>query len=158
MIFILSAPIQTGKTTSVIKWSEGAEVHGILTPVVNGKRVFMDAATKEQFPMEAGDDDHERLYIGRFAFSKKGFEKAIQIIHDAIDKKGWLVIDEIGPLELKGEGFHDVLKETLMRRKPARMTRSDGENMILVVREGLAEEIKRYFGIHATVIDDILKL
>lgn len=31
-------------------------------------------------------------------------------------KEGWLVIDEIGPLELSGEGFHDVLKEVLSNR------------------------------------------
>ena len=136
MIAILTAPIQSGKTTSLINWSAARkDVHGILTPEVNGKRIFMNAQTKEQFPMEA-DSDEEKIYVGRFNFSKINFEKAIQIIHDTITKKGWLVIDEIGPLELRGEGFCNVLKEVLKRRK---------EKILLIVREGMTEQVKKYF-------------
>src|SRR5689334_7055186 len=143
MIFILTAAIRSGKTTSLIKWSaERNDVHGILTPVVEGKRVFMNAATKEQFPMEATGTE-ETLLVGRFVFSKAGFDKAIQIIRDAIDKEGWLIIDEIGPLELRGEGFHDVLNEVLEKRKG---------KIILVVREGSAELVKELFKTGAMLI------
>lgn len=154
MIFILTAPIRSGKTTSLIKWSEQRnDVHGILTPVVDGKRIFLDIATNEQWAMEATlrqtQGNEETLLIGRFVFSKKGFEKAIQLIRDSIDKKGWLIIDEIGPLELRGEGFHDVVKEVLANRK---------ENILVVVREGLAEQVQQYFGIGARLISDIRDL
>lgn len=81
------------------------------------------------------------ITVGRFVFSKKEFEKAIQVIRDAINKNGWLVIDEIGPMELRGEGFCDVLKEVLMLRK---------EKILLVVREGMAEQVKKYFNIDET--------
>lgn len=145
MIFILSAPVQTGKTTSVIKWSEGAEVHGILTPVVNGKRLFMNAATKEQFPMEASGNE-AALSVGRFTFSMKGFEKAIQVIRNSINKKGWLIIDEIGPLELRGEGFHDVLKEVLTQR--------EGKTL-LIVRKELVGQVNRYYDLSPIVVGDI---
>ena len=143
MIFILTAPIQSGKTTSLISWSANRnDVHGILTPVVGSKRVFMDAKTKEQFPMEATGEE-ETLVVGRFVFSKAGFDKAIQIIREAINKEGWLIIDEIGPLELRGEGFCNVLKDVLAVRK---------EKMILVVREGMTEQVKEYFGIDAVAL------
>lgn len=113
-VFILSGAIQSGKTTSLLKWSATrSDVHGILTPVVNGKRVFMNAHTKEHFPMEASEEEKETLTIGRFTFSKSGFEKAIQIISAAIPKCCWLVIDEIGPLELNGDGFFKILMEAL---------------------------------------------
>jgi nucleoside-triphosphatase THEP1 len=56
------------------------------------------------------------------------------------------VIDEIGPLELRGEGFCDVLKKVLTVRR---------KKMILVVRKGLAEKIKEYFGISAIEINFI---
>lgn len=136
MIFILTAPVQSGKTTSLLQWAaQRNDVQGILTPVIAGRRVFINAATKEQFDMEAAGDE-EVLTIGRFAFSKAAFEKAAQIIRDAVDKEGWLVIDEIGPLELKGEGFCDVLKEVLKERTG---------KMILVIREGLTETIKEFF-------------
>jgi nucleoside-triphosphatase THEP1 len=144
MIVILTAPIQSGKTTSLINWSaERKDVHGILTPVVSGKRYFMNAQSKEQFLMEA-EAKEETIAVGRFLFSKTNFNKAIQIIRDVIHKDGWLVMDEIGPLELRGEGFCDVLKEVLLRRK---------EKILLVVREGMAEKVKVYFSIrHAACI------
>jgi nucleoside-triphosphatase THEP1 len=146
MIYILSAPIQSGKTTSLINWSAARkDVHGILTPVINGKREFMNAQTKERFPMEARGEE-ETLVIGRFVFSKAGFDKAIQIIRNAINNDGWLLIDEIGPLELKGEGFCDVLKEVLESRQ---------EKIVLVVREGMAEKVKDFFMIQGTVVNSI---
>jgi nucleoside-triphosphatase THEP1 len=136
MIYILTAPIQSGKTTSLINWSaKRTDVYGILTPVINGKRIFMNAKTKEQFPMEA-ESEEEGVDVGRFVFSKNNFVKAVEIIRDAIIKDGWLVIDEIGPLEIRGDGFCDVLKEVLSVRK---------EKLLLVVREGMAEKVKDYF-------------
>jgi nucleoside-triphosphatase THEP1 len=144
MTVILTAPIQSGKTTSLINWSAGRnDVHGILSPVVGGKRVFMNVQTREQFPMEtAGPSTPLRtdvITVGRFVFSKAGFDKAIQIIRVAIDTGGWLVIDEIGPMELRGEGFCDVLKEVLMLRK---------EKILVVVREGMAGQVIKYFNIN----------
>ena len=137
MIFMLTAPIQSGKTTSLISWSaKRKDVHGILTPVVGGKRVFMNAQTKDQFPMEATREEEETLVVGRFVFSKPGFDQAIQIIRDSITKKGWLVLDEIGPLEIRGEGFCDVLKEVLSVRR---------EKILLVVRDGLTKQVKDAF-------------
>lgn len=139
MVFILTAPIQSGKTTSLVNWSATRnDVRGILTPVVEGKRVFMNALTREQFPMETTGQE-ETLTIGRFAFSKAAFDKAIQIIRDAINKEGWLVIDEIGPLELRGQGFCDILKEALLVRQ---------EKILLVVREGLGQKVKGYFNMN----------
>jgi|CXWL01.1.fsa_nt_gi nucleoside-triphosphatase THEP1 len=148
MICIFTAPIQSGKTTSLINWSSGRnDVYGILTPVVMagpngeagpGKRVFMNAHTKQQFPMEATKDETEVLPVGRFTFSKANFKKAIQIIRDAVNKEGWLVIDEIGPLELSGEGFAELLQEVLALRK---------EKLVIVVREGLAGQVKEKFGL-----------
>ncbi len=147
-VYILTALIQTGKTTSLINWSEKKEdVFGILTPVVNGKRMFMDVHTRQLFRMEAKEGERDVLNIGRFVFSKTNFNRAIQIIRDAINKNGWLVIDEIGPMELKGEGFATVLKEVVQQRK---------ENTLLVVREGLAEKVKEHFQLtNATISNNI---
>jgi nucleoside-triphosphatase THEP1 len=147
-IFILTGPIQTGKTTSLIKWSaKRKDVFGILTPVVNarptesfgrGKRVFMNAHTREQFPMEAEEDETEILSIGKFVFSKTSFDKAQQIIREAMDKKGWLLIDEIGPLEVKGEGFYNAMKE-ILQYQPVE------QKVLLVVRETMIEKVKELF-------------
>lgn len=145
MIIILTAPIQSGKTTSLINWSaKRKEIYGILTPIVNGKRVFMDVDNKDFFTMEADRGDTETVAVGKFIFSKANFERAIQIIRNAINKKGWLIIDEIGPLELRGEGFDAILKEVLAERK---------ENILLVAREGFAEKIQKRFQFDANIIN-----
>ena len=146
MIYLLSAPVQSGKTTSLINWSAARkDVHGILTPVIKGKRVFMNAQTREQFPMEASGDE-ETITVGRFVFSKTGFDKAIQVIRDAISKDGWLIIDEIGPLELRGEGFSKVLKEVLVRRN---------DKLLFVVRKGMAQNVNDHFRINASELNTI---
>lgn len=145
-IFILTAPVQSGKTTSLVKWSATRkDVHGILTPVINGKRVFMDAQSREQFHMEATEDDEDILAVGRFVFSKDNFGKAVQIIRDAIHEEGWLVIDEVGPLELRGEGFSEVLKEVLTIRQ---------ERILLVVRDkdDTVEKVKQILGSDSVAI------
>jgi nucleoside-triphosphatase THEP1/ABC-type thiamin/hydroxymethylpyrimidine transport system permease subunit len=145
-IFILTGPKQTGKTTSLMSWLVGrSDVTGILTPVVNGLRFFMNAKTKEQFNMEAERGEAETLTVGRFIFSKNNFDKAAQIIREDMDTEGWLVIDEIGPMELKGEGFCEVLKEVLAGG-------NSGEKVLLVVREGMAENVKDYFQINDAVV------
>jgi len=151
-IFILSGPVQSGKTTALIAWAEKRnDVYGILTPVVNGKRMFMDVFTKVQFDMEAMGEE-EPLAVGRFSFSQKNFDKAIRIIRTALQHDGWLIIDEVGPLELRGLGFHDILKEVLAQRTA---------KLLLVVRENkeITHRVKTYFNLgNATCITSITYL
>jgi len=142
-IFILTAPIQTGKTTSLMTWSANRnDIYGILTPVINGKRVFMNVQTKEQFPMEANESETDVLTVGRFTFSKNSFNKAIQIIREAINKDGWLIIDASDLMELRGEGFHDLLIEVMKERK---------EKVVLVIREGLAQQAINFFDLQNAI-------
>lgn len=145
-VVLLVAPVQTGKTTSLVSWSaERSDVHGILTPVVNGKRMFMDAHSRQLFLMEARDGEPDTIATGKYIFSKNNFEKARQVIRQAMHKEGWLVIDEVGPLELTGEGFCDVVKELLEHRR---------EKTILVIRdkEEMMERVKTYFGIDDAIV------
>jgi nucleoside-triphosphatase THEP1 len=150
-IIILSASIQTGKTTSIIEWAKNRkDVWGVATPVINGKRVFLDLQTNEEFHMEALAGETETLSVGRFLFSRKNFERAVSIIKNAVNQKGWLVIDEIGPMELRGEGFAEVLSTVLKNRN---------EPLLLVVREGMVDKVKEHFGINnAKAISSIGKV
>jgi nucleoside-triphosphatase THEP1 len=99
--------------------------------------------------MEAADCETEILSVGRYKFSKKNFEKAIAVIQQNIDKKGWLVIDEIGPLELRGEGFADVLHTILSRGK---------EKILIVVRESLVDDVKDHFSIQHFIVMDMINV
>jgi nucleoside-triphosphatase THEP1 len=140
-IYILSGPVQTGKTTRLMEWcSDRKNVFGIATPIVQGLRVFYDLHEKIIFPMETDVDNEDIFQIGKYKFSKKAFLKAEKIITDGIDKANYLVIDEIGPMELKGEGFCNLLKKILsieMRRF----------KLILVVRDKSLEDVRKFFGI-----------
>jgi len=144
-IFILTGNIQSGKTTSLFTWVQNRnDVHGILTPIIDGKRIFFDVDGKEQFPMEAAaEEEKEIISIGRFKFNPRNFEKAKNIIRGSMNKNGWLIIDEIGPLELRGEGFHKVLLEALHNNK---------QKILLVVRHSILEEVKKHFGITGAIV------
>ncbi len=71
--------------------------------------------------------------IGRFKFSKARFDLAAKRMkHQAYDPKiEVIVIDEIGKLELTGEGFYDVFVELLLSDK----------DLHLVVRDYLHNEV-----------------
>lgn len=117
-----------------MQWASGRiDVHGILTPVgEDGKRFFYDLQSKAQWPMEAEAGETEILSIGKFVFSAKAFQRAIELLRSAMNADGWLVIDEIGPMELKGEGFAGVLGEILSGRKG---------KLVVVMREGIIKDI-----------------
>ncbi|MBK7567281.1 MAG: hypothetical protein IPI31_05585 [Bacteroidetes bacterium] len=139
---IVTGPINSGKTTRLTEWCKNRnDVYGILTPKINGKRVFVDVATGDQFEMEALEHEENVLSIGKYIFSVSGFVRAKNILKNATNRKnGWIIIDEVGPLELKGEGFEVELKELLN-------SKDDSFKVIIVVRESLVEEVVSYFGI-----------
>lgn len=140
-IYIFTAPVHSGKTSSLLKWREVTpDIYGIFTPVIQNKRVFMDACTKEVFEMETTDVT-DSVQIGKFTFSNKGFTKAIEILSAASkNKSGWLVIDEVGPLELKEQGFYTILQDIFSQEGTAL-------KIILVVREALVDAVIRFFNL-----------
>ncbi|HEX6191216.1 MAG TPA: nucleoside-triphosphatase [Chitinophagaceae bacterium] len=145
-VYLFTGPIQSGKTTALREWvNTKTDVHGILTPLINGKRVFHDIKTGEQFPMESMGGDEDVLTVGRFTFSRKSFDRASRIIREAINKPGWLVVDEIGPLELTGAGFSDVLKDIIIQRH---------DKVLLVVRDkdNMPDRVKEYFNLPNAVV------
>ena len=148
-ILVLTGPIKTGKTTRLLNWlSDKENVYGIATPIVENKRVFYDLFEKKYFAMEAGNDEKEILTIGKYVFSKKGLKNAEEIIEKGIQNSQFLVIDEIGPLELKGEGFCNVLEKVLKIEKRNFI-------LLLVVRDSTLSEVLRFFKIDRYKIFEI---
>lgn len=138
-IYILTGGTGTGKTTSLLSWaSNRKDVYGILSPVIDGKRFFMNVQTGERWPMETGENEGETLQVGRYVFSKSAFEKAISVLKIAMNEPGWLIIDELGPLEIREEGFYYIIKELLDK---------NNSQIILVVRDSIVNEIIQKFSI-----------
>ncbi len=142
-VIILTGSKRSGKSTAVENWikRKAGGVVGILSPKINEKRYFKSISTGEEWAMEASENE-ESLNIGKYNFSKSAFDKASELLLNAAKDKTaeLLVIDEIGPLELKNEGFFTTLKSILAME--------DGiESILLVIREGIVNDIRQHFGI-----------
>ncbi|MBA3648275.1 MAG: hypothetical protein H0W62_06960 [Chitinophagales bacterium] len=141
-IWILSGPVQSGKTTRLLMWLHNKKnVWGILTPVINGQRFFMDASNKEIFAMEAIQGETDVIAVGKYIFSKDAFVMAEKVLQNSIHKKGYLIVDEIGKLEIRGEGFCNVLFEILNHA-------GQELRLILVIREELLDAVLQFWNIN----------
>ncbi len=139
-VVIFSKPIGSGKTTALAgKMARRADVWGVLTPVVDGRRKFRLLPGGQETDMEAKEGEVE-IPVGRFRFSAKGFEAALVHLRAIPGDAPWIIIDEIGPLELRNEGFATVLNAILQ-------TMNDGQMLLLVVREGLVQQVADHFSI-----------
>jgi nucleoside-triphosphatase THEP1 len=136
-IFILTGDIKTGKTTTLLNWSNNRnDTFGVLSPVVDGKRKFVNVFTSDAFDMEAVGDEY-KLFVGKYEFSEKAFVSATEIIvRSSHQTKGYLIIDEVGPLELKETGLYEAIKFALQHSKM---------KIILVVRKSLVDKVQEFF-------------
>lgn len=138
-IFILTGPIQSGKTTLLLNWAKQQHIAGILTPVVEGSRYFLDIETGNHFPMNASAEETKVLEVGKYRFSEAGFEQASMLLKDVCCKPlpSFLVIDEIGPLELNQQkGFYNTLLYMLDNLEMNR-------RIVLIVRDKCLTEATR---------------
>ena len=142
-VFIWTGPIHSGKTTRLADWLKGRDAGGILTPKIDGKRWFRDIAGGRTFLMDASEDSATVIQIGKHCFDAAAFSEASGIIREAINRHEWLVLDEIGPLELRGEGFAEILQEVMLRQQA---------NLVLVIREDLVTPVTEKFSITADEI------
>ncbi len=146
-LHILSKPIHSGKTTELYKWAENStDVAGVLTPDLNGVRMIYDLAAKKHFPFEIPQNTtvSNIQAIGRFTFYQSAFDLVHIIIEEAFLKdSNWLIIDEVGPLELQEKGFHPILKQII----PAYLGGIKKGNLVLVIRENLLKQVRDFYEI-----------
>lgn len=146
MIYILTGDIRTGKTTALLNWIEGrTDVDGVLClDGKNGKRYFLEIKSKEEFELEVELESEKTITIGPFHFLKSAFEKANEflITLSAKNESQYLVIDELGKLELKNTGLHDSAKVLIPKYE-----KNKDHHLILVVRESLFDDILEHYNI-----------
>jgi nucleoside-triphosphatase THEP1 len=142
-VILLTGPKRSGKSTAIENWikRKAGGVLGILSPEINEKRYFKSIESGEEWAMEAASNE-DTFQVGKYNFSISAFEKASEILLKAAknEKAELLVIDEIGPLELKNEGFHNTLKSILEMENGVK-------TIFLVAREGLVNDIRNHFNI-----------
>lgn len=138
-IYIFSDQIGSGKTTLLKHWYENNEsISGFLSPKVDGKRVFENLETGEQRLLEV---ENSSLQIGKYFFDPEIFSWAeSELLKQLNSDKDWLIIDEIGPLEIRKEnGFHDLILKIIVDQSIVK------PKIIFVIRDFMVEEfIEKY--------------
>lgn len=151
-IVILTGTIRSGKTTFLMNLLKSQnDCGGFLTPDINDKRHFFRLDNKECLPfeLEAATDENEVELIGPYRFDKKIFELGNKLISNTHNIHEQLfVIDEVGKLELKGEGFDSGLKKLFSLHQQNRE-----KKIILIVRDYLVDEVIKRYNINADIID-----
>jgi nucleoside-triphosphatase len=145
MIYILSGDIRTGKTTALKKWiANWQNVKGILTPDnAVGVRELYHITEDKTYPFQAANENEATVSVGRFVFLQKTFDLANEILINEFEEDDFefLVIDEIGKLELKGAGLNPAARHILQSNR-----KLEGD-IILVVRSFLVEACIARYGI-----------
>ncbi len=145
--WIFTGPIRSGKTTCLANWAaQTSGVAGILCPDRGARRWMQDLATGEEWPLEASaSSEGELINVGRFWFFQEAFERANSLLINSIHHNpSWIVVDEVGKLELKNEGLYHAVIALLENQRQGIFP---GE-LIFVVRDSLLEEALSYFGIN----------
>ena len=116
---------------------------GLLSPIVFGKRCFQNIRTQAWQAMEADLDETEVQQVGRYTFSEKTFAWANQVLlqNSRLPEVKWLVVDEIGPLELQGKGLNPAL-DSIFADLPPHL------NLILVIREKICESVLEIYDLN----------
>ncbi len=148
MIYILTGAVRTGKTTALLNWLSGKQnADGVLCPDdAHGKRYFLQLKSQQRFNLEATEElpQQERIDVGRFSFLKNAFTRANNYIISAAreQKYTWLIIDELGKLELKNTGLHQAAKTVIHQHEM-----NKNLHVILVIRSTLLQDIIAHYNI-----------
>lgn len=143
-IYIFTGEIKSGKTTRLSKWIEkNPDADGILAPEIGGKRHLVRIKTNENKLLEYSGNDPkiELTTICNFKFINSVFEWGKEELYNAfLQKPGWLIVDEIGPLELKGLALEPMVSRILQED-------TESVNLVLVVRKVLVEKVIEHYGL-----------
>jgi nucleoside-triphosphatase THEP1 len=157
MIYILSGPVNSGKTTQLFNFAaKRNDVFGFLCPYIDGKRCIFDLRYGIYYPLELDEKKVDSIEIGRFVFDKAGFLRMHDILESAFTRKemNWFIIDEIGKLEIRDLGLEPALSHFIEKYKSIETKKPF--NLLLVIRDYLFEDvIKKYNLQEARLIEDI---
>ena len=141
-IHILTGEIKSGKTTRLMLWASSQKnIDGILQPVIEGKRFIYHIGSKTLKQLEIADEPNA-IQIGNYKFSGTVFSWSQNVILSCFQKHlDWLVIDEIGPLELEGKGLEPAISEIF------KQVNNLNGNVLCVVRNSILEEFIKHYNL-----------
>jgi nucleoside-triphosphatase THEP1 len=152
-ISIITGERQAGKTSRLLQFiaelkQKGKIVGGIVSEGTfkEGKRnafYIKDIQSNDRILLMADKEMDSSSKIGKFYYLQSAFDWGINVIQKAIsDDTNYLVLDEIGKLEMEGKAWYPAIQSILKTDK----------NIIFVVRKDLVEAFKEKFNIRTSKI------
>ena len=148
-IFFLTGKKGSGKTTFISRilpllQEGGFKVGGIIAPGnwennARSKFDIIDISSNQRKLLCSSNVGEGKASIGRFNFTKEGLELGNKALsYERIFGKDIVIVDEVGPLELEGNGWTNDINELILKYSNI---------LILVVRDEIIESVKKYFDI-----------
>jgi len=135
----------------------GSSVGGILSPAIEKQRQrvgsnALDLLTGEEIPfarLSRYRSLKEGEKVGDYTINRDGILFACDAIERAVESRcDLVVIDEVGPLELGGNGLMPAVELAI----------ASPVNVLIVVRSSLREALQKHFsGYEFTIIADLMK-
>ena len=149
MVIIVTGAIGVGKTTvcdKVVKiaQSQGYSCGGIITyKNQKGDIIIQDVQTDETTTLASISNIYKGPRTAKYFFNPVGIDFGIQAI-DRGTASDLLVVDELGRLELNGEGFAKVIEENIAGKV---------ENCLMVIRKELLSAFLKHLSVTTSVFE-----
>lgn len=141
-IRILTGEIKTGKTTRLMYWAASQKnIDGIFQPVIDEKRFVYHIGSRTLKPLETTESE-EVTSIGKYNFSNQTFLWSQNILSECAAKNlEWIIVDEIGPLELQDKGLEPAISKLFSEREKIQA------QILCVVRDSILEKFVEHYGL-----------
>ena len=160
---LITGSVSSGKSyllQSIIDYlhNENTQIGGIVCPAVrDGEQKIgyqvIDISTGESMMLCNITDKNEGINSGKYYFSNSAFSFGEEAIKRSMKNSQVIIVDEIGNLELKCQGWYDIAYHLLKNMK----TNPQISCIILSVRKSILNDIIKMFDISDYVIFDIDK-
>jgi len=157
MIFILTGPVHSGKTTllkRLVRELKGQKyrIDGFLSEAVReeeeiGGYDLFDLKRERSIPFIRKTGENEWQRIGSYFFIPQALAEGEKIILQG-KEADILVVDEVGPLELSGKGFWPSLKQVVFQPRTT---------CLLVIRKNIIKDFLAMLGKSEVKIFNIKK-
>ncbi|MEX1189107.1 MAG: nucleoside-triphosphatase [Bacteroidia bacterium] len=154
-IIIFSREIHSGKTTEIEQFIQSRDnAVGILMPDIDGFRNILNILSQEKRIIQLEKSNENSIQIGKYIFDIAAFDWANTcIIQEAKSTPKWLIIDEVGKLELNGNGLHDSVVKAIEIYDIA----DKSKQLLLVIRDTLFNEVIKHYNLkHFEVKTDLV--
>lgn len=155
-IYVVTGAIGEGKTAWLAKLTGLLKERGIRTGGVLALRIMEEGKTtgyditdiltgeRTAFLRHTGD---ATTGVERFTMDEAGYRAGLRALNPSADRTmDVVIIDEVGPLELRGQGWSNRISGLMHETRAV---------LILAVRKNLVEAVTEKFGIEAAGIIDV---